>query len=112
MGEKLAVEHLIGEGFHILEQNWRYQKAEIDIIAQKEGVLVAVEVKTRSNNLFGDPQDFVDKKKIGLMVKAIDKYVCDRELKVQVRFDIVAILHDNRRLKITHLKDAFFHFYF
>lgn len=107
----MAVDYLIRQGFSILEQNWRYKKAEIDIIAQKNEILVAVEVKTRSSDLFGDPQDFVDKKKIGLMVKAIDKYVCDQRLNVQVRFDIIAILVNSQNSKILHLKDAFFHFY-
>ena len=107
----MAIDHLIEQGFSILEQNWRYKKAEIDIIAQKKEILVAVEVKTRSSDLFGDPQDFVDKKKIGLMVKAIDKYVRDRRLNVQVRFDVIGILLNSRNSKILHLKDAFFHFY-
>ena len=63
-GEKLAVEFLQKSGYDILETNWVFQKAEIDIIAQKENILAVVEVKTRSSIDFGLPQDFVKPSKI------------------------------------------------
>lgn len=109
-GEELAVEHLTKKGYTILETNYRYLKAEVDIIARKGEVLVAVEVKTRSTPDFGDPQDFVKKKKIGLMVMAIDEYVNSNKLDVEVRFDIVAIIDNALGVKIEHLEDAFYHF--
>ena len=59
LGEELAVDFLQKNGYEILETNWVFQKAEIDIIAQKDNILVAVEVKTRSSIDFGLPQDFV-----------------------------------------------------
>lgn len=55
-GERLAVEYLISKGYRILAQNFRYLKAEVDIIAQKDNYLVAVEVKTRSSIAFGAPE--------------------------------------------------------
>ena len=64
LGEELAVEFLRKEGYRILETNWTFQKAEIDILAQKENILAVVEVKTRSSLDFGLPQDFVKPKKI------------------------------------------------
>jgi putative endonuclease len=108
-GEELAVDFLLQKGYSILETNWRYQKAEVDIIAQKGEILAAVEVKTRSTNEFGDPQDFVNKKKIKLLVMAVDEYVNRYQLDVEVRFDIVAITL-NKKLEMEHLKDAFYHF--
>ena len=63
-GEEMAVEYLQKNGYEILETNWTFQKAEIDIIAQKENILAIVEVKTRSSIDFGLPQDFVKPKKI------------------------------------------------
>ena len=108
-GEELAVDFLIETGYTILETNWRYQKAEVDIIAQKENTVVAVEVKTRSTNDFGDPQDFVNKKKIRLLTMAMDEYINRHHLDVEVRFDIVAITL-NKELEIEHLKDAFYYF--
>jgi putative endonuclease len=64
LGEALAVEFLQKNKYKIVERNWRFKKAEIDIIAQKNNVLAIVEVKTRSSNYFGNPQDFVNQKKI------------------------------------------------
>jgi putative endonuclease len=108
-GEKIAINYLIDNGYKILEKNYRYIKAEVDIIAQKNNVLAAVEVKTRSTDLFGNPQDFVNPKKIKLLISAIDNYVNEKDLDVEVRFDIIAIIHQ-KTIKITHLKDAFLHF--
>ncbi|MEE9406458.1 MAG: YraN family protein [Polaribacter sp.] len=109
-GEKLAVDFLIKNDYKILETNYRYLKAEIDIIAQKENILIAVEVKTRSSDYFEEPQDAVKPKKIKLMVSAIDYYVVDKNLDIEVRFDIIAIIHQNNKTKIEHLEDAFLHF--
>ena len=110
LGEELAVDYLLQKGYGILETNWRFQKAEVDIIASKDEFLVVVEVKTRSTNEFGDPQDFVRKKKIKLLVQAIDAYVSRFALEAEVRFDIVAITMKKQQLEIEHLKDAFYHF--
>lgn len=109
-GEKIAVNYLVKKGYKILETNYRYLKAEVDIIAQKEAILVAVEVKTRSSNYFEDPQDAVKQKKIKLLVSAIDYYVTQRDLDVEVRFDIIAILHQKNKVNIEHLEDAFLYF--
>jgi len=109
-GEQLAVNYLIRKGFVIREMNWRFQKAEVDIIAQKGDLLVIVEVKTRSNRFFGDPQEFVKQEKIRLLTKAIDHYVTDLDLDVEVRFDIIGIVMTNLKTSVTHLEDAFYHF--
>ncbi|AOW08641.1 YraN family protein [Flavobacterium gilvum] len=110
LGEELAVEFLQKEGYKILDTNWTFQKAEIDIIAQKENTLAIVEVKTRSSIDFGLPQDFVKPKKIQLLVKAVDAYVNHKNLDLDVRFDIVAIHKESKSFVIEHLINAFFHF--
>jgi uncharacterized protein (TIGR00252 family) len=110
LGEKLAVEFLQKNGYKILETNWTFQKAEIDIIAQKANTLAVVEVKTRSSIDFGLPQDAVKSKKIQLLVKAVNEYVVFNDLDVAVRFDIIAIHKDANEFKIEHLEDAFYHF--
>ena len=109
-GEELAVEFLQKNGYAILETNWTFQKAEIDIIAKKENTLAIVEVKTRSSIEFGLPQDFVKPKKIQLLVKAVDAYVNKKELDIEVRFDIIAIHKEGKSFVIDHLTDAFYHF--
>jgi len=109
-GEKIAAEFLQKNGYQLLEQNWRFKKAEVDIIALKHDTLAVVEVKTRSSNYFGNPQDFVNSKKIKLLVEAINEYVTSKNLDVEVRFDIIAILKNNNTFEIEHLKNAFLHF--
>ncbi len=109
-GEKLAIDFLVDKGYDILEKNYRYLKSEVDIIAQKDGVVVAVEVKTRSTPEFGNPQDFVKPKQIQSLVKAIHNYIVDKGLDVEVRFDIIAIIKNKSGTRIEHLEDAFYHF--
>ena len=109
-GEELAVEFLQQNGYDILETNWTFQKAEIDIIAQKDSTLAVIEVKTRSSIGFGLPQDFVKPKKIQLLVKAVNEYIVSNDLDVDVRFDIIAIYKEDNTYKIEHFEDAFYHF--
>lgn len=110
LGEELAVAFLQENGYQILETNWTFQKAEIDIIAQKENLLAVVEVKTRSSIDFGLPQDFVKPKKIQLLVKAVNEYVIANDLEVNVRFDIIAIQKNTNEFKIEHIEEAFYYF--
>ncbi|PTX60085.1 putative endonuclease [Kordia periserrulae] len=109
-GEKLAVSHLTKNGYTVLETNYRFQKAEVDIIAQKANILAVVEVKTRTSADFGNPEEFVSKKKIQLLVKAVDFYITENDLDVEVRFDVIAILAQNGNMSLNHIKDAFYHF--
>ncbi|WP_431156920.1 YraN family protein [Winogradskyella poriferorum] len=109
-GEQLAVDFLIKKNYIILERNYRFEKAEVDIIALKNNMLVIVEVKTRSSTEFGNPQDFVKPKQIKNLVKAVNEYVIENNLDVEVRFDIIALVNTNERFEIEHLEDAFYHF--
>ena len=109
-GEQLAVTLLEKKGYLIVERNYRFDKAEVDIIAQQKDVLAIVEVKTRSTVDFGNPQDLVKPKQIKNLVKAVDEYVTVNNLDVEVRFDIIAIVKNGNHFDIEHLKDAFYHF--
>ena len=110
LGEDKAAEFLLREGYEILERNWVFQKAEIDLLARKGNCLAVVEVKTRSSVDFGLPQDFVNPKKIQLLVKAVNEYVLSKDLEVEVRFDIIAIQRKSESFSIEHLENAFYHF--
>ena len=110
LGEELAVDYLLAEGYDILETNWIFDKAEIDIIARRENTLAIVEVKTRSSLDFGLPQEFVKPKKIQLLVKAVNEYVDRNDLDVNVRFYIIAINNEQGKFNVEHLPDAFYHF--
>ncbi|SHG73704.1 YraN family protein [Winogradskyella jejuensis] len=109
-GEQLAVDFLIENNYSIVARNYRFEKAEVDIIAQKKDILAIVEVKTRSTTDFGNPQDFVKPKQIKNLVKAVDEYVTVNNLDVEVRFDIIAIVKEKGDYKIEHLENAFYHF--
>ena len=109
-GEQLAEDYLMQQGYTIVERNYRFDKAEVDIIAKKEGILAIIEVKTRSTSDFGNPQDFVKPKQIQRLVKAVDEYVTVNNLDVDVRFDIIAIVKANKGFDIEHLENAFYHF--
>jgi len=109
-GEQLAVDFLLKNGYDIVERNYRFDKAEVDIIAQKDDILAIIEVKTRSTTDFGDPQDFVKPKQIKNLVKAVDEYVTVNDLNVEVRFDIIAIVKEKDGYNIEHLENAFYHF--
>ncbi|MDC7994819.1 YraN family protein [Altibacter sp. HG106] len=109
-GEAFAVAYFEQNGYEVLERNFRFQKAEIDIIARREQTLVVVEVKTRNSAYFGNPQEFVTASKIKLLVKAANEYVISNQLDVNVRFDIIAIIKNKQQEELTHYKDAFYHF--
>ena len=109
-GEQYAVDYLIGHGYDILERNWFFDRAEIDIIAQKQRLLIVCEVKTRNSDFFGDPQDFVAPSKIKLLVKAANEYIISNDLDLEVRFDVIAVLKNKTQEKIEHFEDAFYHF--
>ena len=109
-GEQLAEDFLVQNGYEILERNYRFDKAEVDIIAQQKDILAVVEVKTRSSLDFGNPQDFVKPKQIKNLVKAIDAYVTENNLDFEVRFDIIAIFQNEKAFEIEHLEDAFYYF--
>jgi len=80
------------------------------LIVQKRKLLVAVEVKARSYDYFGDPHSFVSKKKIQLLVMAMDAYIQERNLEVEVRFDIMSYLCQKGAWQFKHLPRAFYFF--
>jgi len=110
VGEQLAVAHLIKSGFQIKHRNYRFLKAEVDIVAQKGTTLAIVEVKSRSTNFMDDLNDLIPPKKRKLLVLAADHYVVEHNLDVDVRFDIITIFKRNGSFKIDHIEDAFYHF--
>ncbi len=108
-GERIAKNYLVNLGWIILETNWRYSKAEIDLIAKEGDVLVFLEVKTRSDNYFGEPEDFVAFKKEHLMASAASAYMEQIDHEWEIRFDIIGIVMDNQQqYHLKHIKDAFF----
>ena len=108
LAEDLAVEYLEKKNYRIIARNFRYQKAEIDIVAEFENLIVVTEVKARSYNTVIEPQEAVTKKKIKSIVMCTDFFMQDRTIDKEVRFDIITVLPDEKGvLQLTHIQDAF-----
>ena len=105
-GEKLAKEFLVSKGYHILHTNWVFEKVEIDIVAENEDVLVCVEVKTRSTDYFGYPEEAVTKTKQDNLLNAMDAYLEEHPIDKEIRYDIVSIIVTSSEIKIYHIEDA------
>ena len=107
-GEEIAVAHLEGKGYRILERNWRLGKEESDIIARDGDFIVIVEVKTRTSTVFAEPESAVTKNKQRILVRTANAYVNYRRLHGEVRFDIVTVLIRPEGETINHIVDAFY----
>jgi len=109
-GEQIAVDFLMKNGYKIRSQNYRYLKSEIDIIAQKDGMLSIVEVRARSNDQIIPIADTITPKKIKLLVSGANQYITENNIDLEARFDIITILKNKKIFKIEHLENAFYHF--
>lgn len=106
--EDLAVSFLEERNYKILLRNYRYLKAEIDIIAEYENQIIIVEVKARSSDIFIEPQEAVNKNKIKLLTLATNHFLEENDIDLEVRFDIISIVSlPNQEVKINHIQDAF-----
>ena len=109
MGENLAREYLTQQGYSLLAANWRWGRAEADIIAlAPEGILVFVEVKTRSHAHFGAPDEAVSNKKQQLLYDLAGEFMYQRQYDGEIRFDIISIIWQEPTPSLEHWKDAFF----
>jgi len=106
-GEDLADDYLKRKGYSIVHRNFRMGRAEIDLIATFQNVLIFIEVKTRSSTQFGFPEEFVTSHKEQMLFQAADEYCETMNVDLPIRFDIVAIVINNSTSKITHFEDAF-----
>lgn len=107
-GEETAANYLAAKGYRIIERNWRFGKDEIDIIAEYGNYLVVAEVKTRSTSYYGNPEEAVDEQKQRLLIRAANEYVVQKEIDLEVRFDIISIIIESGKENINHIEDAFY----
>jgi len=93
LGERLAREYLERHGYEVLGQNVRVGKHdEIDLIVREHGVTIFVEVKTRTSDLFGLPEESITPRKRASIERAIIAYVRKHPEVAKVRFDVIAVL--------------------
>ncbi|MCQ2278241.1 MAG: YraN family protein [Bacteroidales bacterium] len=107
IGEEMACRYLKEQGYEILDVNWKMGHWELDIIARKDGWVVFVEVKTRKNSTFGNPEDFVNRKKQLLCIKAANAYIIQHNIEEEARFDIIGVVLNETGYKIEHIPNAF-----
>ncbi|MEN8152446.1 MAG: YraN family protein [Acidobacteriota bacterium] len=107
-GEKEAVKYLRAEKYSIIEKNCRVGGSEIDIIAVKDGFLVFIEVKTRSSEDYGYPEEFVDRRKIKKIISGAKLFSARKKWRDHlIRFDIISLLFAEGKFKIDHIENAF-----
>ncbi|NPD91882.1 YraN family protein [Xylanibacter muris] len=109
-GEDKAADYLEANGYGIVRRNWTSGHRDIDIIAHKNGTLVFIEVKTRRNNLFTEPQDAVNHRKIRSITLAANAFINSQDIdpRTQIRFDIITITGTPETgFAINHIEDAF-----
>ena len=106
-GALIAFMILQRDKFTILETNWRFEKTEIDIIAQKDNLLIFTQVKTTRSNKFKKLSDSIEKNKITLYKKAVKNYLEQYPSESEVRFDVVNIIIGKDETQIEHIPNAF-----
>ncbi len=104
-GEQKAAAYLRDKGYEIVTNNYRYKRGEIDLIAKKGDLMAFVEVKTRNNLDFGNPESFVSRRQQELILETANDYLMGVDWEGPIRFDIIAIVPGT---EIKHFEDAFY----
>ena len=107
LGEKRAQDYLISKGYQIRDCNWFSGKLELDIVAEKDGWLIIVEVKTRSTITFEHPKEAITLQKIRNIVNATHDYIFTFDWQGETRFDIISVIPYGQTFTIEHIEDAF-----
>lgn len=106
--EDFAVEYLKSKGYQIVKRNYFYQKGEIDIIAEKENLIIIVEVKARNSEKTTTALEAVDSKKRKLLIQVASHFLEEHKLDTEVRFDIICVItHMRENFYINHIQSAF-----
>lgn len=108
--EGLAVSYLESKGYTILDRNYYFEHAEVDIVALGDDYIVFVEVKSRKNNDFGRPEEAINSVKQTNVIKAAEAWLHERKMTgAFIRFDVIAITQENdsQAPDIRHFHNAF-----
>lgn len=107
-GEQIAAGYLRSNGYRVLESNYRYKRAEIDLICQRENWLIFAEVKTRTSVRFGYPEETVSHQQCQRIMDAAEAYAIENEIHALIRYDIISIVWEGNAYSLSHFEDAFF----
>jgi putative endonuclease len=106
-GEQIASDFFQKIGYKILNSRWKWGKHDIDLILEKDGIIVFVEVKTRFSNVFGEPWEAVNNAKRKTLCRLANEYISAKDITLEPRFDIFSILIDGNKVSTFHIEDAF-----
>lgn len=106
-GEQKALTFLEERDYEIVAANWQEHKFELDIIAIDNDEIVFVEVKTRATDFFGSPEEAVTIAKQQHLIEGANYYLEQNEIDLNARFDVIAIVLNENKTIISHIKDAF-----
>ena len=107
-GERIAAKELYKKGYKILDMNYCRKGGEIDIVVEKDGIIVFVEVKARKNLAMGMPCEAVDIRKQKRIIETAKKYIDEKNLYGKdIRFDVTELLEKDGRLYMRHTENAF-----
>lgn len=105
--EELAAAHVVSRGWRILERNWRFHHKEIDIVAERDGVVAFVEVKARSAEGWGHPLESITAAKRRELATAARGWVAAHGRRGECyRFDAVVVVRGRGRMTVEHFEDA------
>ena len=107
LGEERAQAYLRSKGYNIKQTNWTSGKLELDIVAEKDGWLVVVEVKTRSTDTFEHPEEAITLRKIRNIINATHDYIFKFDWQGETRFDVISVIPHGQDFHIEHIEDAF-----
>ncbi|MBU1086873.1 MAG: YraN family protein [Candidatus Omnitrophica bacterium] len=104
IGEILAKKFLRKKGYTIIEQNFRTKYSEMDLVVKKKDVLVFVEVRTKTSEYFGSPEETINKHKINRLVRSAQAYISYNQYSGNARIDAICIVlnPDASPNRITH----------
>jgi len=105
LGEELAARFLVGMGYVIRDRQWSHKKLELDIVAENEELVIIVEVKTRSSDKFGNPEEAVNEIKEKRLLDATEAYIIENEIDKDIRIDILSVILSDPP-EIRHLEGA------
>jgi len=108
-GEEMAAEFLIQNGYKIVERNWRFKHWEVDIIASKGNCMHFFEIKTRTSDMYGYPEESISRKKMTNLRNAAEEYQYLHPEWKYVQFNVLAIkMFFNQPVEIMLFEDVYF----
>ena len=111
IGEESALKFLRAKGYELVTRNFRFQRAEIDLIVKKEDetLIIFVEVKARRNKKFGEPEESITQRKIDQICKSAEGFLTKypEYTDYKKRFDVISIMLEGKSEKIKHFENAF-----